>query len=174
MCQPCLVIVRIVFLPIRARLTLSLPWVLPWHTQLLLNSSRGVPLKHPALATSSSSASSLNDLALSSVPSPNGSKWRSLPSCQAPPHRRRDVLSNYMQAVIFAVNKRSLIHQILHLLLPTLQSDAVIFTSTPPCARLVEFVMFFFSYLVWLCWALRCVHSWARLTLQAAWLKFTQ
>lgn len=46
------------------RLTLSLSWVLPWHTQLLLNSGRVDPLKHPALATSSSSASSLNDLAL--------------------------------------------------------------------------------------------------------------
>lgn len=78
-------------------LTLPLLWVLPWLTQLLLNSSWVDPLKHPAPATSSSSASSLNDL--EEAPNLNGSKWRP-PAFRAPPHRRRDALPDCMQAVL--------------------------------------------------------------------------
>lgn len=89
------------------------------------------PSRHPPLATPLRSASSLNDLVLprphsATASNLNGSKWRP-PACQAPATQCSFQLhrSNH-----FAANKRPLIHQIPHLLLPTPQRDAVIFTST--------------------------------------------
>lgn len=75
----------------------------------------------------------------------NGSKWRPpacLPGTAASP--KRCFFQPHASSHL-AVNKRSLIHQIPHLLLPTLQSDAVIFTSTPFCVTLG--FLFLFSYL---------------------------
>lgn len=69
-----------------------------------------------------------------------------------------------------AVNKRSLIHQIPHLLLPTLQSDAVIFTSTPFCVMLGFF--FFFHTFSEFCWSTGYTYCWTRPTLFQ--LKFTK
>lgn len=127
--------------------------MLPWHTRLRLNSSRVVPLKCPALATTSSSASSLNDLALlRPLLRQLQPKWLQmtpacLPGTAASP--KRCFFQPHASSHL-AVNKRSLIHQIPHLLLPTLQSDAVIFTSTPFCVMLgflFPFFLFLFSYL---------------------------
>lgn len=69
------------------------------------------------------------------------------PACQpsSAASAKRCSFSNCIQAFShLAVNKRSLIHQILHLLLPTLWSDAVIFTSTPS-VKLGTVFFFFFS-----------------------------
>lgn len=169
MCQPCLSYFSpVVFL----HLTLSLLWVLPWHTQLLLNSSRVDPLKHPAaLATSSSSsASSLNDLALLRPPSEsasnlNGSKWRPpacLPSTAASPKRcsfQLQASSHFRceQKVLDSSNPAP----------PTAHSPewCCNFHQHSSCVRLGEFLVIL-SYLVWYRWAFRCVHSRARLTPQ--------
>lgn len=74
----------------------------------------------------------------------NGSKWWP-PACRASPKTRsfRRRASSRL-----AENKRSLIHQMLHLPQPTLQSDAVIFTS--PHVRLegLSFFLSFFFYLL--------------------------
>lgn len=69
-----------------------------------------------------------------------------LPSVAENPFFRRRVSSRLTE------NKRSLIHQMLHLPQPTLLSDAVIFTSPHAMCEGLSFFFFFFTFFAFLVW----------------------